>query len=194
MKGKGARLYATVIKCSGLSGRRKTHVHPTETAPTELGVARGRSRAFGFVPALGKVHPGFGRWCRREDLCLKGGRQHCTRTRGGRIEPLDFCQGGFIFVRKAIPFADPLQVHDVVGSELGELIEGRLELCEQPEWKISSASGGNKLKRKPKMARAYLPLGHAAPRLRPGLRLGRPQGLQPGFRPRQPGPEIGLAH
>jgi hypothetical protein len=57
MKGKGARLHATVIKCSGLSGRRKTHVHPTETTPTELGVAPGRSRAFGFVPALGKVHP-----------------------------------------------------------------------------------------------------------------------------------------
>jgi hypothetical protein len=57
---KGARLYATVIKCLGLSGHRKTHVHPTETAPTELGVARGRSCAFGFVPAPGKVHPGFG--------------------------------------------------------------------------------------------------------------------------------------
>jgi hypothetical protein len=120
MKGKGARLHATVIKCSGLSGRRKTHVHPTETAPTELGVAPGRSRAFGFVPALGKVHPGFERRRRREDLCLEGGRQHCARTRGGRIEPLDFCQGDFIFVRKAIPLADPLQVHNVVGSEHGE--------------------------------------------------------------------------
>jgi hypothetical protein len=120
MKGKGARLYATVIKCSGLSGRRKTHVHPTETALTELGVVTGRSRAFGFVPALGKVHPGLRRRRRREDLCLEGGRQHCTRTCGGRIEPLDFCQGGFIFVRKAIPLADPLQVHDVVGSEHGE--------------------------------------------------------------------------
>jgi hypothetical protein len=120
MKGKGARLYATIIKCSGLSGRKKTHVHPTETAPTELGVARGRSHAFGFVPALGKVHPGFGRRRRRENLRLEGGRQHYARTRGGRVEPLDFYQGGFIFVRKAIPLANPLQVHDVVGSEHGE--------------------------------------------------------------------------
>jgi hypothetical protein len=61
MKGKGARLYTMIIKCSGLSGRKKTHVHSKETAPTELGVARGRSRAFGFVPAFGKVRPGFGR-------------------------------------------------------------------------------------------------------------------------------------
>jgi hypothetical protein len=36
----------------------KTHMHSKETAPTESGVARGRSRAFGFVPVLGKVHPG----------------------------------------------------------------------------------------------------------------------------------------
>jgi hypothetical protein len=86
MKGKGVRLHATVTKCSGLSGRRKTHVHPTETVPTELGVASGRSRDFDFVPTFGKVHPGFRRWRRWEDLCLKGGRQHCARTRGGRIE------------------------------------------------------------------------------------------------------------
>jgi hypothetical protein len=81
-----------------------------------------------------------------------------------------------------------------LGKRLGGLIEGGLELYEQPERKISSASGGNKLKRKPKMARAYLRLGQAAPRLRPVLRLGRLQELQPGFQPRQPGPEIGLAH
>jgi hypothetical protein len=86
----------------------KTLVHSKETAPTELGVARGRSRAFGFVPALGKVHPGFERRRRREDLCLEGGRQHYARARGGRVEPLDFSQGGFIFVKKAIPLANPL--------------------------------------------------------------------------------------
>ena len=95
-------------------------MHSKETAPTELGVARGRSRAFGFVPTLGKVHPGFGRRRRWEDLYFEGGRQHCARTRGGRVEPLDFSQGGFIFVRKAIPLTDPLQIHDVVGSEHGE--------------------------------------------------------------------------
>jgi hypothetical protein len=80
------------------------------------------------------------------------------------------------------------------GMRLGGLIKGGLELCEQPERKISNTSGGNKLKRKPKMARTYLRLGHAALRLRLGLRLGLLQGLQPGFQPRQPGPEIGLAH
>jgi hypothetical protein len=98
----------------------KTHMHSKETAPTELGAARGRSCAFGFVFALGKVHPDFGRRRGREDLCLEGGRQHCARARGGRVEPLDFSQGGFIFVREAIPLADPLQIHDVVGSKHGE--------------------------------------------------------------------------
>jgi hypothetical protein len=81
-----------------------------------------------------------------------------------------------------------------LGKRLGRLVKGGLELYEQPERKISNTSGGDKLKRKPKMARAYLWLGHAAPRLRPGLQLGRLQGLQPGFRPRQPGPKIDPAH
>jgi hypothetical protein len=80
------------------------------------------------------------------------------------------------------------------GKRTGGLIKGGLKLCEQPERKASNTSGGNKLKQKPKMARTYLRLGHAAPRLRPGLRLGPLQGHQPGFRPRQPGLEIGLAH
>jgi hypothetical protein len=81
-----------------------------------------------------------------------------------------------------------------LGKRPSGLIKGRLELCEQLERKASNTSGGNKLKRKPKMARTYLRLGHAAPRLWPGLRLGLLQGLRPGFRPRQPGPEIALAH
>jgi hypothetical protein len=81
-----------------------------------------------------------------------------------------------------------------LGKRLGGLIKGRLELCEQPERKASNTSGGNKLKRKPKMARTYLRLRHAALRLRPGQRLGLLQGLQPDFRPRQPDPEIDLAH
>jgi hypothetical protein len=80
------------------------------------------------------------------------------------------------------------------GKRPGGFIKGRLELCEQPERKASNTSGGNKLKRKLKIAKTYLRLGHAAPRLRPGLWLGLLQGLQPDFRPRQPGPEIGLAH
>jgi hypothetical protein len=98
----------------------KTHVHSKETAPAELGVARGRSRTFGFVPAFGKVHLGFGLRRRREDLCLEGGRQHCARARGGRVEPLDFSQGGFIFVKEAIPLADPLQIHDVVEASMAK--------------------------------------------------------------------------
>jgi hypothetical protein len=76
----------------------------------------------------------------------------------------------------------------------GGLIKGRLELCEQPKRKASNTSGGNELKRKPKIARTYLRLGHAAPRMRLGLWLGLLQGLQPGFRPRRPGPEIDPAH
>jgi hypothetical protein len=64
-----------------------------------------------------------------------------------------------------------------LGKRLGGLIKGGLELCKQPERKTSNTSGEDKPKRKPKMARAYLRLGHATPRLRPGLRLGRLQGL-----------------
>jgi hypothetical protein len=107
-------------KCSGLNGRRNTHAHPTETVPTELGVALVRSRAFSSVPAFGKVHLGFRRRSRGEDLRLKGGRQHCARTRGDCVEPLDFCQGSFVFVRKTIPLTNPHQIHNIVGSEHGE--------------------------------------------------------------------------
>jgi hypothetical protein len=66
---------------------------------------------------------------------------------------------------------------DRPGKRPGGLIKGGLELCEQPEREASNTSGGNKLKRKPKMVGTYLRLGHAAPRLRPGLRLGLLQGL-----------------
>jgi hypothetical protein len=59
----------------------------------------------------------------------------------------------------------------------GGLIKGGLKLYEQPERKASNTSRGNKLKRKPEMARTYLRLGHATPKLRPGLRLGPLQGL-----------------
>jgi hypothetical protein len=98
----------------------KTHVHSKKTAPAESGVARRRSRALGFVPTLGKVRPGLGRRRIQEDLCLEGGCQHRARVCGGRVEPLDFGQGGFIFVGEAIPLADPLQIHDIVGSKHGE--------------------------------------------------------------------------
>jgi hypothetical protein len=77
-----------------------------------------------------------------------------------------------------------------LGKRPGGLIKGRLELCEQPERKASNTSGGNKLKRKPKTARTYLRLGHAAPRLRPGLRLGLLQGLWPGFGLGSPAPRL----
>jgi hypothetical protein len=103
---------------------------------------------------------------------------------------------------------DPAEVRDglrhgrVVGLPLlgrlskrpGGLIKGRLELYEQPKLKVSNTSGGNELKRKPKTARTYLRLGHAAPRMQLGLQLGLLQGLRPGFRPRWPGPEIDPAH
>jgi hypothetical protein len=95
-------------------------MHSKKTAPAESGVARRRRRALGFVPTFGKVRPGLGRRCKREDLCLKDGCQHRAWARGGRVEPLDFGQGSFIFVGEAIPLADPLQIHDIVGSKHGE--------------------------------------------------------------------------
>jgi hypothetical protein len=66
-----------------------------------------------------------------------------------------------------------------LGKSPGGLIKGRLKLCERPERKASNTSGGNKLERKPKTARTYLRLGHDAPRLRLGLRLGLLQGHTP---------------
>jgi hypothetical protein len=86
----------------------------------ELGAALGRSRALSSAPAVGKVHLSFRRRRRGKDLRLEGGRQHRARTRGDRVEPLDFRQGSFVFVRKTIPLANPLQVHNVMGSEHGE--------------------------------------------------------------------------
>jgi hypothetical protein len=83
-------------------------MHSKKTAPAELGVAQRRSRALGFVPTFGKVRHGLGRRRRREDLCLEDGCQHCAWARGGRVEPLDFGQGDFIFVGEAIPLADSL--------------------------------------------------------------------------------------
>jgi hypothetical protein len=44
-------------------------------------------------------------------------------------------------------------------KRLGGLIKGGLELCEQPERKASNTSGGNKLKRRPKMAGTYTSSG-----------------------------------
>jgi hypothetical protein len=95
-------------------------MHSKKTALAESGVVRRRSRALGFVPTLGKIRPGLGRRRKREDLYLEGGCQHRAWARSGRVEPLDFGQGGFIFVGEAIPLADPLQIHVIVGSEHGE--------------------------------------------------------------------------
>jgi hypothetical protein len=55
-----------------------------------------------------------------EGSLLQSGRQHRAWARGCRVKPLDFGQDNFIFVRKAIPLVDPLQIHVVVGSEHGE--------------------------------------------------------------------------
>ncbi|MCL1415721.1 hypothetical protein M3J43_27345, partial [Escherichia coli] len=63
---------------------------------------------------------GFRRRRRGKDLRLKGGRQRRAWTRGDRVEPLNFRQGSFVLVRKTIPLTNPVQIHDVVGSEHGE--------------------------------------------------------------------------
>jgi hypothetical protein len=124
----------------------------------------------------------------------------------GHPRPAGDFEGSFL--RERPEAKDPAEVRDglehgrVVGLPLlgrlgkrpGGLVKGRLELCEQPERKSSNTSGGNELKRKPKTARTYLRLGHAAPRMRLGLRLGLLQGPRPGFRPRRPGSETDPAH
>jgi hypothetical protein len=93
---------------------------------TESSIARGRSGTLGFisdlraVSTLGKTRPSLGWRRRQKDLHLKGGRQHHARARGGRVKPLNFGQGSFVFIGKAIPLADSLQIHIIVGSEHGE--------------------------------------------------------------------------
>jgi hypothetical protein len=118
--GKETQLYITTTKCSGLDGH-KRHIHiQNRTAPAESGIARGRSYTLGFVSTLGEICPALGRRRKRKDFRLKGGRQHRAWARGGRIKPLNFGQSNFVFIREAVPLADPLQIHIIVGSEHGE--------------------------------------------------------------------------
>jgi hypothetical protein len=69
---------------------------------------------------LGEVRPGPGRRRKRKDFHIEGGCQHRAWARGGRVKPLNFGPGSFIFVGKTVPLADPLQIHIIVGSEHGE--------------------------------------------------------------------------
>jgi hypothetical protein len=74
----------------------------------------GRSSTLGFVSTLsavstlGEIRPGLGRRRKRKDFHLEGGRQHRAWARDGRVKPLNFSQGSFIFVEKTVPLADPL--------------------------------------------------------------------------------------
>jgi hypothetical protein len=105
---------------------RKTHACSKQTAPAESSIARGRSSTLSFVSTLsavstlGEIRPGLGRRHKRKNLHLEGGRQHYAWARDGRVKPLYFGQGSFIFVGKTVPLADPLQIHIVVGSEHSE--------------------------------------------------------------------------
>jgi hypothetical protein len=104
----------------------KTHTCSKQTALAKSSIARGRSGTLGFisdlcaVSTLGKTRPSLGRRHRRKDLHLESGRQHRAQARGSRVKPLNFGQGSFVFIGKAIPIADPLQIHIIVGSEHGE--------------------------------------------------------------------------
>jgi hypothetical protein len=73
-----------------------------------------------MVSTLSEIRPALGRRRKRKDLRLESGRQHRAWARGNRVKPLNFGQGSFIFVGKAVPLADPLQIYIVVGSEHGE--------------------------------------------------------------------------
>jgi hypothetical protein len=105
---------------------RKTHACSKQTALVESGITWGRSSTLGFistlsaVSTLGEIRPGLGRRRKRKDLHLEGGRQHRAWARDGRVKPLYFGQGSFIFVGKTVPLADPLQIHIIVGSEHSE--------------------------------------------------------------------------
>jgi hypothetical protein len=69
---------------------------------------------------LSEIRLGLGRRRKQKDFHLEGGRQHRAWARDGRVKPLNFGQGSFIFVGKTVPLADPLQIHIVVGSEHGK--------------------------------------------------------------------------
>ena len=76
----------------------------------------------GAVSTLGEVRLGLGQRCKRKDLHLEGGRQHRAWARGGRVKPLNFRQGSFIFVGKTIfhqqyadhPVSPPLFSYDLI--------------------------------------------------------------------------------
>jgi hypothetical protein len=93
---------------------RKTHACSKQTALAESCIARGRSSTLGFVSTLsavstlGEIRPGLGRRRKRKDLHLEGGRQHHAWARDGRVKPLYFGQGSFIFVGKTVPEASPI--------------------------------------------------------------------------------------
>jgi hypothetical protein len=74
---------------------------------------------------------------------------------------------------------------------LDGLVKGGLKLCKQPEEIPQAQAKETDKKKEPGRTKTYLRLGHDAPRPRPGPRLSQPQGSRLGFRPRQPGPEIG---
>ena len=116
--GKETQLYITMIKCSGLGGR-KRHAFKINCS--------GRIRRRPEKEPRPRLRPCLRQSPPRPRTTTQAGGSlprrwlpDRARARGGRVEPLDFSQGGFIFVREAIPLADPLQIHDVVRSKHGE--------------------------------------------------------------------------
>jgi hypothetical protein len=154
---------------------RKTHTCSKQTALAESGIARGRSSTLGFVSTLGvvstlgEIRLGLGWRRKRKDFHLEGGRQHRAWAHDGRVKPLNFGQGSFIFVGKTVPLADPLQIHIIVASEHGEcppnammqrLTESAAHMATQgPQATLGGAPRGDVVKTKD-LAEGQDSLGH----------------------------------
>jgi hypothetical protein len=119
MEGKGAQPYTTIIRCSGLSGRKRhkciqrncsgrVRRHPEKESRPRLRPHPRQSplrprmtvRAGGSLPRRWLPAPCSGPRRPRRASGLRPGRLH--------------------FVEEAIPLADQLQIHDIVGSKHGE--------------------------------------------------------------------------
>jgi hypothetical protein len=124
--GKETHLYNATTKCSGLGGReRHTHVQnkllrQNQASPRGGAAPSASSPPTASFPPSARSALASDGARKRKDFHLEGGRQHRAWPRGGRVKPLNFGQGSFVFIGKTVPLADPLQIHIVVGSEHGE--------------------------------------------------------------------------
>jgi hypothetical protein len=86
MRGNETQLYKTTIKVFRPRRPQKTHAYCGQTVLAGSDIGRA---TLGVVSTFGKIWPGPRRRREREDLHLKGGRQHRAWARRGHVKPLN---------------------------------------------------------------------------------------------------------